>query len=80
MIIKKTADNIIAAVGSDNIESFTHCATRIRVIPKVPKRMNKLEETDLIMGSLYANKEFQVFIKLSEIEEVYQEIQEALSE
>lgn len=36
-----------------NIESISHCATRVCIVPKNSKRMNKLEETDLMKGSLY---------------------------
>lgn len=79
MSIKETADNIITAVGQDNIESISHCATRVRIVPKNSKRMNKLKETDLIKGSLYVDNQFQVFIQLSDIEEVYQEIAKIIS-
>lgn len=74
MTVKNTVDNIIKAVGIDNIESISHCATRIRIVPKKPKQINELEETDLIKGSLFANDQYQVFVQLSDIEEVYQEI------
>lgn len=79
MSIKETAERIIAAVGRDNIKSISHCATRVRIVPKNSKRMNKLEETDLIKGSLYTDNQFQIFIQLSDIEEVYQEIEQTLA-
>lgn len=78
MSVQDTAINIIDAVGPENIDSITHCATRIRIVPKQAKKIGKLEETESILGSLYANNQFQVFVQLSEIEEVYLAIKNQL--
>lgn len=80
MSAQSTARNIIETVGIDNIESVSHCATRIRVVPKNAKKIGQLEETELIKGSLFANNQFQVFVQLSDIEEVYKEIKSRLEE
>lgn len=79
MSVQDTAINIIDAVGLENIDSITHCATRIRIVPKNAKNIGKLEETESILGSLYANNQFQVFVQLSEIEEVYLAIKNQLN-
>lgn len=79
MSVQDTAINIIDTVGLENIDSITHCATRIRIVPKNAKNIGKLEETESILGSLYANNQFQVFVQLSEIEEVYLAIKNQLN-
>lgn len=78
MSIQNTANNIIKAIGINNVKSISHCATRIRIVPKNPKQITELEETDLIKGSLFTDTQFQVFVQLSDIEEVYQEIENKL--
>lgn len=80
MDVQNSANKIIEAVGIDNIESVSHCATRIRLVPKNAKNIDKLEETELIKGSLFSNNQFQVFVHLSGIEEVYREIENRLKE
>lgn len=80
MGVQDTANKIIKAIGRDNIESVSHCATRIRLVPKNAKNINKVEETELIKGSLFSNNQFQVFVHLSGIEEVYQEIKRQIEE
>lgn len=80
MDVKNTANNIIEAIGLDNIESVSHCATRIRLVPKDAKKIGEVEETELIKGSLFSNNQFQVFVHLSGIEEVYTEIKNRLEE
>lgn len=79
MSVQDTATKIIDAVGIDNIDSVTHCATRIRIVPKQAKKIGILEETENILGSLYANNQFQVFVQLSEIEDVYVEIKNQMN-
>lgn len=79
MSVQDTATKIIDAVGIDNIDSVTHCATRIRIVPKLAKKIGTLEETESILGSLYANNQFQVFVQLSEIEDVYVEIKNQMN-
>ena len=77
---KSVAKDIINAVGSENIQSISHCATRIRIVPKKAKKIKSLDEGDIIKGSLLANKGFQVFVRLAEIEEVYQEIEDIVNQ
>lgn len=71
---QKIVKSIIEAVRLNNTESITHCATGIRIVPKNSKQIGKLEETDLIKRSLFSNNQFQVFVQLFDIEEVYQKI------
>lgn len=79
IVIKNAARSIIEAVGIENIKSVSHCATRIRIVPKKAKNISQLDETNLIKGSLFANNQFQVFVQLSDIEEVYKEINKELA-
>ena len=79
MSVEETAKTIIDTVGLDNIQSVTHCATRIRIVPKKANKIQKLEETENLLGSIYANNQFQVFVQLSEIEDVYAAINNQLN-
>lgn len=65
------ANMILDAVGRDNIESITHCATRIRIEPKDAKRIKKIEENELLKGTLFNGNQFQIFVNLTYIQEVF---------
>lgn len=65
------ANLILDAVGRDNIETITHCATRIRIVPKDEKKIKKIEENELLKGTLYNGDQFQIFVNLAYIQEVF---------
>lgn len=65
------ANLILDAVGRDNIENITHCATRIRIVAKDEKKIKKIEENELLKGTLYNDNQFQIFVDLAYIQEVF---------
>ena len=50
MTVKSVARDIIDTVGMDNIQSVSHCATRIRLVPLDAKKIKALDENDVIKG------------------------------
>ena len=79
MAVENIARTIVDTVGINNIQTISHCATRIRIVPQDAKKIQPLAENEVIKGSLFANKEFQVFIRLGELQEVYQEIEQIIA-
>lgn len=60
--------------GKDNIESATHCITRLRLILKDQSKVNdkELEKVDIVQGTFLAGGQFQIVIGPS-VPKVYDE-------
>ncbi|WP_257350540.1 PTS system trehalose-specific EIIBC component [Pseudalkalibacillus decolorationis] len=78
-ISRETVLTIVEALGGrDNIDTATHCVTRLRLAlhdeGKVDKE--KLESVDIVKGSFSANGQFQVVIGQGTVDEVYKKMVE----
>ncbi|MDQ0254750.1 PTS system trehalose-specific IIC component [Evansella vedderi] len=76
-IERKTVEEIIDAIGGkENIDSATHCVTRLRLVlhdeGKVDKE--KLENIDIVKGNFSTNGQFQVIIGQGLVDKVYKEL------
>lgn len=76
------AENILTLIGEENnIDSVTHCVTRLRFYLKDPTKADKdaLEELSGVMGVVEANGQFQVIVGQA-VDSIYKELTKQLSE
>lgn len=81
MNYKNLAETILKHVGGEeNIESLTHCATRLRFNLKDEKKAdtNTLKATEGVMGVVSSGGQYQVIIG-SDVGNVYKEVMEFTS-
>ncbi|KGA97483.1 trehalose permease IIC protein [Alkalihalobacillus alcalophilus ATCC 27647 = CGMCC 1.3604] len=74
---KKAAKEILAAIGGEeNIDSATHCVTRLRFVLKDDDKVDKkaLEKVDVVKGTFATDGQFQVIIGPKLVEMVYKEL------
>ena len=71
------AKQIIDIVGVDNVESVTHCQTRLRFVVKDPKRIDKaaLEDLDEVKGVFFGSGQYQIIIGTGVVNDVYDAIE-----
>lgn len=69
----KLAQQIVDLVGVDNIESVTHCQTRLRFVVKNRKQIDdkKIENLDLVKGVFFGSGQYQVIIGTGLVNDVY---------
>lgn len=81
MKYEEIAKDIVACIGgTENIESATHCFTRLRFKLKDSSKVDKqkLETVSKVMGIVEANGQFQVIIG-NDVKNVYQPIEGMLA-
>ncbi|GAB7387632.1 PTS system trehalose-specific EIIBC component [Bacillaceae bacterium] len=77
MDIKKSVSEIIAAVGGrENIETATHCVTRLRLVLKDEGKVDRaaLEKIDIVKGAFTAAGQWQIVIGQGLVEKAYKEL------
>ncbi|MDK2917499.1 MAG: sucrose system or component [Candidatus Petromonas sp.] len=75
MNYKKVGKDILKHLGGEkNIESVTHCATRLRLVLKDEKKANKaaLEAMNEVKGTFSNSGQFQIIIGQGAVNKVYQ--------
>ena len=75
---KRIAKKLIACVGGpENIESVTHCATRMRFIIRDEEKVDKesVEEIDKVKGAFFNSGQYQVIFGTGTVNRVYEEIE-----
>ena len=76
--VSRDVDKLIEYIGgAENIESLSHCATRLRFVLEDSSMADskKVEELDFVKGSFYQGGQFQVIIG-NEVEKYYSKIME----
>jgi len=76
MSASKLSKNIISNVGGvENINSLTHCVTRLRFVLKEKEKVNKdtIDNLDGVTSSLYSGGQYQVIIG-QDVADVYEDI------
>jgi PTS system sucrose-specific IIC component len=70
------AKQIIAEVGEKNVESVTHCQTRLRFVVKDRSQISdqKLEALDGVKGVFFGSGQYQVIIGTGVVNDVYDAI------
>ena len=75
MDYNKVAKEILNHIGGEgNVESATHCATRLRLVLKDEKKANKvaLEKIDAVKGVFSTSGQFQIILGQGTVNKVYQ--------
>lgn len=69
----KLAQQIIDLVGVDNIQSVTHCQTRLRFVVKNRKAIDDkaIENLELVKGVFFGSGQYQVIIGTGVVNDVY---------
>jgi len=70
------AQQIVDLVGIDNIQSVTHCQTRLRFVVKNRKSIDDkaIENLDLVKGVFFGSGQYQVIIGTGVVNDVYDAI------
>ncbi|MBP2079599.1 sucrose-specific PTS transporter subunit IIBC [Oceanobacillus polygoni] len=74
---KRIAEELIKSVGGpENIESVTHCATRMRFIILDEEKVDKesVEEIDKVKGAFFNSGQYQVIFGTGTVNRIYEEI------
>lgn len=76
---EQIAKQVIEAVGGEeNIQSFAHCATRLRIILHDRDKVNeeKVESIDKVKGAFYNAGQYQIIFGTGTVNRVYEAVQE----
>ncbi|RBW68818.1 PTS transporter subunit EIIC [Bacillus taeanensis] len=70
---ERIGKEIIAVIGEDNIESYVHCATRLRFSVKDRNQIDDeaVEEIDEVKGVFYNSGQYQVILGTGTVNKVY---------
>ncbi|KMK75051.1 PTS system trehalose-specific EIIBC component [Alkalihalobacillus pseudalcaliphilus] len=74
---KKASKEILEAIGGkENIDSATHCVTRLRFVLHDESKVDKkaLDHVDVVKGTFATDGQFQVIIGPKVVEQVYKEL------
>ncbi|MBF7019551.1 PTS system trehalose-specific EIIBC component [Staphylococcus sp. 18_1_E_LY] len=73
---RKDVQDIVAAIGGkENVDTATHCVTRLRIVLKDDDKVDKdkLSENDLVKGQFKADNQYQIVIGPGTVDEVYKQ-------
>ncbi|MFC3418994.1 glucose PTS transporter subunit IIA [Salinicoccus hispanicus] len=73
---QKIAREIVETVGEGNIESVSHCATRLRLSVHDRKKINdeEIQQIDEVKGVFYTGGQYQIILGTGIVNNVYEEI------
>lgn len=74
---KKIAEELVEAIGGpENIESVTHCATRLRFIIQDEEKVDKkhVEDIDKVKGAFFNSGQYQVIFGTGTVNRIYEEV------
>ncbi|WP_436862205.1 PTS system trehalose-specific EIIBC component [Staphylococcus caeli] len=73
---KRDVQDIVEAIGGkDNLDTATHCVTRLRLVLKDDDKVDKdrLSNNDLVKGQFKADNQYQIVIGPGTVDEVYKQ-------
>src|SRR5699024_5119974 len=73
---KKDVQDIVEAIGGrENLDTATHCVTRLRLVLKDDDKVDKdrLSNNDLVKGQFKADNQYQIVIGPGTVDEVYKQ-------
>ena len=74
---QRIAKEVIEAVGGkENIQSVTHCATRLRIMVNKEESIDKeaIENIDKVKGAFYNSGQFQIIFGTGTVNKIYEEV------
>lgn len=75
---KRIAKEIIEAIGGEeNISSFAHCATRLRVMVHSQEKVDqeKVEDIEKVKGAFYHSGQFQIILGTGTVNRIFEEVE-----
>lgn len=74
----KIAKEIVEVVGKDNIESATHCVTRLRLSVHDRDKIDdaKIEDIDEVKGVFYTGGQYQIVLGTGTVDKVYNAVEQ----
>ena len=76
MAVKERTQDIVRAIGGkENIDTATHCVTRLRLVLKDDNKVDKdaLDDNTLVKGQFKADNQYQIVIGPGTVDEVYKQ-------
>ncbi|HLR20047.1 MAG TPA: PTS system trehalose-specific EIIBC component [Staphylococcus sp.] len=73
---KKDVQDLVEGIGGkDNLDTATHCVTRLRLVLKDDDKVDKdrLGDNDLVKGQFKADNQYQIVIGPGTVDEVYKQ-------
>ncbi|MCQ9903794.1 glucose PTS transporter subunit EIIB, partial [Staphylococcus aureus] len=73
---RKDVQDIVKAIGGkENIDTATHCVTRLRLVLKDDNKVDKdaLDDNALVKGQFKADNQYQIVIGPGTVDEVYKQ-------
>lgn len=79
---KKVAQEVIDAIGADNIKSIAHCATRLRVEVKDKEKIDEkaIDNIDGLKGAFFNSGQYQMVFGTGTVNKVYEQADKILKE
>ena len=73
---KKIGEDIVRVIGKDNIQSITHCATRLRLEVKDRDAIDdkEIEKIDQVKGLFFNAGQYQIILGTGTVNKVYESI------
>ncbi len=71
------AKKIVEAIGGfDNVQSFAHCATRLRIMVKDESKIDKdtIEDLDKVKGAFFNSGQYQIILGTGTVNKIYAEV------
>ena len=77
---KKAAQEVINAIGIDNIKSIAHCATRLRVEVKDKEKIDEkaIDNIDGLKGAFFNSGQYQMVFGTGTVNKVYEQADKIL--
>jgi PTS system sucrose-specific IIC component len=75
---QKIAKEVVEAVGgSENIASFAHCATRLRIMVHDEAKIDKgqVDKIDKVKGAFFNSGQFQIIFGTGTVNRIYEEVE-----
>lgn len=73
---RKVAEDVVKALGADNIQAAAHCATRLRLVLKDEDKIDQeaLDNNPGVKGTFSVNGQYQIIIGAGDVDKVYAEL------
>ena len=75
---REIAKKVVDAIGGrENIASFAHCATRLRIMVNDPKKIDqkKVENIDKVKGAFFNSGQYQIIFGTGTVNQIFEEVE-----
>lgn len=75
---REIAKEVIQAIGGqENIASFAHCATRLRIMVHDKEKIDqkKVEEIDKVKGAFFNSGQYQIIFGTGTVNRIFEEVE-----